>query len=229
VNDSPLVVSTIHRAKGLEFDRVILAVPDGDFGLADDPSVLPEDTRLLYVALTRPRRELQHLELPKFKGLYEKEDRWMRRFGWRVADIECRASDVHKEDPAGGFVVKFDARRAQDYLATSVKVGDPIILSKVLATVEGAPRVFYAIQHNSELVGVTSDMFGAALLRALSIHRRWQVRWPERIENLRIDAIDTVAGSEAAGITAGLGCSGLWLRARINGLGSLKFRLDDNA
>ena len=53
---SPVVVSTIHRAKGLEFDRVLLTDPrDRD---ASDPG---EENRILYVALSRARREIFHV------------------------------------------------------------------------------------------------------------------------------------------------------------------------
>ena len=58
------VVSTIHRAKGLEFDRVLLTDP-GDRD-ASDPG---EENRILYVALSRARREIFHLDRPDTTGL----------------------------------------------------------------------------------------------------------------------------------------------------------------
>ena len=44
-----VVVSTIHRAKGLEFERVFLVAPSPP---GSDPNEIAEETRLLYVALT---------------------------------------------------------------------------------------------------------------------------------------------------------------------------------
>ena len=38
-----------------------------------------------------------------------------------------------------------------------------------------------------------------------------------------VEAIDTVAGTEAASKRTGLGCSGMWLRVRVSGLGFLRF------
>ncbi|MFM0642636.1 3'-5' exonuclease, partial [Paraburkholderia metrosideri] len=62
--DADYVVSTVHRAKGLEWDRVKVT---GDFRFRtedDGRTTLAEDeTRLLYVALTRARRLLDVSEL----------------------------------------------------------------------------------------------------------------------------------------------------------------------
>ncbi|KIG13495.1 ATP-dependent DNA helicase UvrD/PcrA [Enhygromyxa salina] len=62
--DTAITLMTIHSAKGLEFDRVMLTgMEDGVFphmrALREgDPSALEEERRLAYVALTRARRRL---------------------------------------------------------------------------------------------------------------------------------------------------------------------------
>ena len=62
-----LVLSTVHSAKGLEWDAVhVLALYDGNFPSdmsAGDREAIEEERRLLYVALTRARRDL-HLYVP---------------------------------------------------------------------------------------------------------------------------------------------------------------------
>ena len=66
---SPLILSTIHSSKGLEYDRVVLMdVVDGVFPKTDPSTAksnasetqtaLEEERRLFYVAMTRARREL---------------------------------------------------------------------------------------------------------------------------------------------------------------------------
>ncbi|MBR2001142.1 MAG: ATP-dependent helicase [Firmicutes bacterium] len=62
---APLVLSTIHSSKGLEYDRVILLdVVDGVFPKVEpiqtpeSLSAMEEERRLFYVAMTRARREL---------------------------------------------------------------------------------------------------------------------------------------------------------------------------
>ncbi len=62
-----LVLSTVHSAKGLEWDAVhVLAVYDGNFPAclsAGSRESVDEERRLLYVGVTRARREL-HLYVP---------------------------------------------------------------------------------------------------------------------------------------------------------------------
>src|SRR5205807_6843309 len=68
VDDDWLVISTVHSAKGLEWDVVhLLHVTDGsipsDMAL-QSPTGLEEERRVFYVALTRARRML-HLYVPE--------------------------------------------------------------------------------------------------------------------------------------------------------------------
>ena len=46
--------ATMHRAKGLEFDRVIVVAPSSYLG---DPQDTEATRKLIYVALTRAKRE----------------------------------------------------------------------------------------------------------------------------------------------------------------------------
>jgi DNA helicase-2/ATP-dependent DNA helicase PcrA len=67
LDEDYLVLSTIHSAKGLEWDGVhVLALYDGNFPAclsAGSSESVDEERRLLYVALTRARRQL-HLYVP---------------------------------------------------------------------------------------------------------------------------------------------------------------------
>jgi len=62
--EADYIVSTVHRAKGLEWDRVHLA---GDFKFKTndegDLSMSPEEMRLLYVAMTRAKHLLDISEI----------------------------------------------------------------------------------------------------------------------------------------------------------------------
>jgi DNA helicase-2/ATP-dependent DNA helicase PcrA len=65
-----LVLSTVHSAKGMEWDTVfVLNVVDGSFPsefATAKTELLDEERRLLYVAMTRARNELQLLQPLKF-------------------------------------------------------------------------------------------------------------------------------------------------------------------
>jgi DNA helicase-2/ATP-dependent DNA helicase PcrA len=67
--DEMLTLSTIHSAKGLEWEAVVvLQLADGAFphgSALDDPDALEEERRLLYVAVTRAIRELVLVQ-PRF-------------------------------------------------------------------------------------------------------------------------------------------------------------------
>ena len=63
-----LVLSTIHSAKGMEWDTVyLLNVVDGSFPsefATRKPALIEEERRLLYVAMTRARNELDAVQPP---------------------------------------------------------------------------------------------------------------------------------------------------------------------
>ena len=222
--DDSLVVSTVHRAKGLEFERVVLVYEMGK-QFENKELELPEETRILYVALTRARREIYSLKLPDFKGFLwqsRKTERWTRRYGkWKFGNFEVRSEDVHYDDPAGGFILEdCDVTETQEYIRDDIEVGDDIELGIIDATQEDFPP-YYAILHDEEYVGVMSRRFSMALYYTLKLYPRWEVRWPRKIESLHVEEVDTVAGMPGAGRVCGLGESDIWLRVRVAGFGRL--------
>ena len=67
VDEDWLVISTVHSAKGLEWDVThVLHAADGNFPsdmALSSPEGLEEERRLFYVAMTRPRHQL-HVYVP---------------------------------------------------------------------------------------------------------------------------------------------------------------------
>ncbi|MGA2721585.1 MAG: UvrD-helicase domain-containing protein [Bryobacteraceae bacterium] len=218
---SKVVVSTIHRAKGLEFERVLVLPPSP---ITVDPTEVAEETRILYVALTRARSEIFHLNAPNTLYLRTRDDldrRWVMG-GWQHwmrSAIEVRGEDVLKDVPAGVFLISGDPIVLQDYIRTQVKPGDPVVLHRTQAIIEGQTRIFYSIEHNGIAVGITSMSFGATLFSVLKVNAHWNVKWPLRIEGLHVEAVDTAAGLPMVSRAARLGGCGVWLRVRVYGLG----------
>src|SRR5207248_9628245 len=76
-DDERVRLSTIHQAKGLEFDVVfVIMLCDGLFPSArslEDPEGLEEERRLFYVAITRARNEL-YLSYPLLRSMAGSND-----------------------------------------------------------------------------------------------------------------------------------------------------------
>lgn len=80
-----IFVSTVHKAKGLEFENVVVfGCVDGVypfFASKDDPVACQEDARKLYVAMTRAKKRLCLLSFEKRKGI----SRWGNPYCFNVS------------------------------------------------------------------------------------------------------------------------------------------------
>ena len=218
--DGDLVVSTIHRAKGLEFDNVAVVQP-GTWRSDADPA---EEARVLFVAMTRARNALAHInEIATFGWSLEPSlDRWVRSKPpekWKTIGFEVRGDDTHHMHPAGTYLFNESALEVQERLCAAVTRGDPVSLRLAHSDDGDRPSAIYMVQHAAGPVGVTSEQFGRDLARRLRAKRNTPNRWPQAIAGVRIESVDSVAGLEGVGQANGLGASGIWLRARVVGLG----------
>jgi DNA helicase-2/ATP-dependent DNA helicase PcrA len=114
IDDDWLVLSTVHSAKGLEWTNVfVIHVSDGNFPsdmALREPEGLEEERRLLYVAVTRARDQLQlsfplryykHREHLDDIHFYGQPSRFLR-----TIDRLCEQSFVgHDDAPGAGGVV----------------------------------------------------------------------------------------------------------------------------
>ncbi|MEU1869645.1 hypothetical protein RKD37_005690 [Streptomyces ambofaciens] len=228
-----IVVSTVHRAKGLEFDRVIVLTPPTVAELQKqygDEADLPAEARALYVAMTRVRQDLYHVRSPELPIIKRAGNRKSgRRFvgGWRSYDrfgVVAEAGDVCRDNPPGHAT---DAVATQTYLLHEVGPGQEVVLHKrhdlPVGETQSPP---YALLHRGREIGEASELFRQELFRVQKVNRTWDPWWPDEIHGLRIDTLQTVTGSVAAGANAGLGDRGVWIAPRITGIGM--FRRADN-
>ncbi|WP_431959251.1 UvrD-helicase domain-containing protein [Actinacidiphila sp. bgisy160] len=228
-----VVVSTVHRAKGLEFDRVIVLTPPTLAELHKryrDELDLPAEARALYVAMTRARHDLYHVappELPIFRRAGGRHHGRRYLGSWRSYDrygIVAEPGDVNRDDPPGH---ETDAVATQTYLLDQVRPGQEVLLRKrhglPLGETESPP---YALVHEGREIGEASQRFREELFQVQKVNRAWDPWWPDEIHGLRIDTLETVTGSTAAGANAGLGERGVWIVPRITGIG--RYRRADN-
>ncbi len=122
LDEDYLVLSTVHSAKGQEWDAVyVLNVADGNFPSefsAGRPELLEEERRLLYVAMTRAKNEL-HLVAPlKYyvtqqsragdRHVYGAQSRFLTRaVRARLAPVTWPAAEAVQE-PAAGAAPRVD-------------------------------------------------------------------------------------------------------------------------
>ena len=222
--EARIVVSTIHRAKGLEFENVAIVMPP-DWRRDEDPA---EEARVLFVAMTRARDELMHIQaLDTFGWRQDRAiDRWYKctpRDAWKTLGIELTGDDIHKMHPAGAHLFYEDPGVVQDRLRDRVRRGDPVELELVSAEDGDEPRAWYRVDHETGPIAVTGEEFGRLLAKRLRAKRNTLNRWPGMITGLQVEGLDTVAGLEGVGHSAGLGASGIWLRARVVGLGKVNW------
>jgi AAA domain/UvrD-like helicase C-terminal domain len=217
-----LIVSSIHRAKGLEFDRVIITEPASGSGRAGED--VAEETRLLYVAMTRARDDLLRMAAPDTRLVRRVSgaagDRW-GRYGWKAwmrPGLELRGGDVESETPAGFGRPKADPAAIQAYLRSAVSPDDEVTLERD-EVVEGLPDggVSYRIMHRGNLIGSTSTHFSRAL-SGYSGRGRSPARSPRSVTGGHIEYIEAVRGGRAAGTSVGAGDYGVWLAPRLGGL-----------
>ncbi|MEU3107553.1 UvrD-helicase domain-containing protein [Streptomyces albidoflavus] len=234
---SSLVVSTVHRAKGLEFDRVLVVEPRV---LREPPATRKKkydydpaaEARLLYVAMTRARDDLYVLDAPS-SWLLRKDrriDRWYLggRSGWARNGIEVTGADVSHERPPGTGSPGQDAAEVWRYLRNEVTPGAEarlVLPHSIPVAADQSPP--YVVEVAGRPVGEVSERFRAGLHRLLrrSAHQSVE-RWPALITGLRVDTVESVAGSPAVTEAAGLGTHGVWIAPRLCGLGRFHW---DNA
>ncbi|MFJ1585950.1 UvrD-helicase domain-containing protein [Streptomyces sp. NPDC088197] len=237
---SSLIISTVHRAKGLEFDRVLVVEPR----VLKEPRRVDKkrydydpvaEARLLYVALTRARDDLHVIDAPVTWQVRKDRrlDRWYLggRSTWARNGMEILGDDVSHEQPPGAEDVNEDCAHLQMHLRADVFPGCPaelVLLHGIPVAADQSPP--YAVMAAGRRIGVVSERFRTDLCRLL--YRGSQGRaenWPPLITGVRIDCVESVAGSGAASGRAGIGDRGVWLAPRLNGLGRFQWYPPDTA
>ncbi|UUE23363.1 AAA family ATPase [Rhodococcus qingshengii] len=236
-----LVLSTVHRAKGLEFDQVLIVEPEQTRSLNSQGTDASAEARLLYVAMTRSRDVQYRIASPgtwmmrksNRKRNFLPVDRWYvgGRDKWERKGIEAIESDVCHVAPGGFSDPASDPVEAQRYLRESVHLADEVELLRLhdlpISPAETPP---YGIFHDGHPIGAASERFRRDLWRLLKLNRGFEVkRWPQRITGLRIDMLESIAGSVAVTERSGLGDSGVWIAPRLCGLGRFDWKSDNTA
>lgn len=218
VNDiCPVTISTVHRAKGLEFDHVIYIETDDN--LKDLPNY-DELTRRTYVALSRARDCIDSGRISKSKALYrkkhEKTGRWTEmRFGKPqayVGRMEILSMDVASASP---YAPDLNGPAFQSNIFAT-PLGSEITAVKIVSGVDGQPSRYEFRNAEGVPLGLSSVTFGYDVKKVYQKGRLFN--WPQRFTGLRLASVECAAGSPDQTEEVGLGRSGLWLVPRFTGL-----------
>lgn len=220
--DFPFVVSTIHRAKGLEFDSVVLVEFDHQRQALDE---FDDYLRRRYVAVTRARSRLVRAQGPSVRGVLKdrKTGRWVRCGwqSWQTLGFQARGGDIDVSIPPEG------GRETQEYLRVEVQPGDPVELHlDPRDSSLDIPR--YKVMHTGRTIARTSMGFGEDLAKRVSSARtrgRGKLPWP-RLTRGRIDSVMSVAAEPRA--VGEVGRHGLWLAPSVIGLLDVLWRGETN-
>jgi hypothetical protein len=171
---SGVVVSTVHRAKGLEFDNVVLVYPSELLpGDADD-----EETSVAYVAATRARDQLlaATADFPKFLRKDKQIGRWVLAGPkpWMTFGVEVKADDIQPVSTSG---------KADVPVGSSVDIALDPLRSDLAFPV-------YTLRWEGDIVGRTSEEFGRRLARRIGAQPKKGRSWP-RMSGLGLESRET--------------------------------------
>lgn len=214
-----VIVSTIHRAKGLEFDRVFIV--DQNYEVEDEDEWAT--VRRNYVALSRARDDIFICGLPQSRSSFDtvrflpgrRVERVFNRNGRkRVKAFEFLYDDVDVTEPAAGGDA--DAAAIQQNLLDPKLIGASVeaVLDHEVSTPEMPSYVFTS--EDRRVLGRSSEDFNIAFNAAFG--RKNSSEFPGRLFGLTLVSVETVAGKPGKTEKHDLGASGLWLAPRITGL-----------
>ncbi|MGK5170490.1 UvrD-helicase domain-containing protein [Geodermatophilus sp. CPCC 205761] len=223
--DADVVVSTIHRAKGLEFDNVVVVVQPERQAEEPDDAADDERARELYVAVSRARCRLAIVQSPSTRGLYRDRRppcRWVHAYkSWQTNAFEFQLRDVERKRPYGDEPES--AQEVQRLLGSELGSGGLPVEGRLDTRRSTASAPVYSLSVAGRPVAVTSAGFAAALTQRLDRVWRNHPGPPAALQALRTDGVETAAGPPMAGDRLGVGRWGLWLAPRVGGLAQLHY------
>ncbi|MFC2156511.1 UvrD-helicase domain-containing protein [Acidobacteriota bacterium] len=223
----PILLSTIHRAKGREFDNVAVLLKANN---VLEESEEQEEARVLYVALTRAKEKLFKISSRGGEGLrkIDSQERWIKCFKKKITNVEIGLDgdvdihsfvslDVHENDIE-------DIRMNQDDIWGKVNIGDEVELH-YYKKIKGVPIYYLKVKINDNLLlmGSTSVNFGKSLIHCISeVYNRkpYQVNFPKKFDSIWVRDIVTEIGDLGDEIVPrDFRYTGIWLGLRVEGLG----------
>jgi hypothetical protein len=157
--DVGLLVSTVHRAKGLEFDRVVVGALEPTASGVEDSD---DEARVLYVAITRATTHLMRLRDggPQRSKRDPQTHRWLdfRFVGRRRVPtaFEVKPSDVNFLNPWSNIECRLDG-------LTSATAGDEVLFEWDSRSTADEPRYSVVATEAGDVLGTTTPELSRVL------------------------------------------------------------------
>lgn len=237
--ESKVEVSTIHRAKGREFERVIL-LNDNIF-VEEDSENIEDENKIYYVALTRPREEMYTISLGERNRIKKSNDnngrgRWYETY-WNFNKKKHTLVSIEvgreKDIDTLSFVsdtflgLKSDVEFNQKYILNNIAKNDEVVLRLVE---KNGMAVGYDIYHEDIKIGKMSNEFLAEFYGVLRENYRIPSKeakfFPPTITDVYIDEICTyVLDRESIMEESNEYISrGLWNGITLTGFGKCRYK-----
>ncbi|MBP1547063.1 MAG: macro domain-containing protein [Oscillospiraceae bacterium] len=217
--ENKLVVSTIHKAKGSEFEKVILI--DSNIELSNRDS---EEARVRYVAITRPKSKLVAMDKNKVffgKSSTGRPIQTKRYFCYRTKNIYCESIPVgYSKDISDPSFVQGDFYESLDsqlYIINNVEVFDSL---KAVRLPSGKT---FSIFHNDHHIGnFSKDMYDEIFYGIHSTDFKYNM--PVELSDFYVKAITTQIISEYSDeISNEFQHSKICYGIQVSGMAKLKF------
>lgn len=217
-----VIVSTIHRSKGREYETVIL---DKSFinGLKSSEKDVGE-YKTLYVAVTRPKETLKTCSL-SFERI-RKEKRTVRNRWCIWEQKQLKHLEINAEhDVSRMEFIKENAAEKQSYILNNVKPGDEIKLKRVTLKGRTGYEIYHCADEEDMLLGRLRGSFVNDLKLLTGAGRN--IEYPSFIEDLYVESVYTHIASpdfiQAFEPIRNFSQFGVWNWINFRGLGHLKY------
>lgn len=223
-------ISSIHRAKGREFENVIVVLGNEARLLNDFDKA--EEAKILYVGITRAKKNLFKMSGAGFSGYkLSSVDRWIRLSSKHfLIEVEVGLEDdIDVQSSVSLKLFEGDSSYVHenvDFICNEITSGDEVrfILYETLSIPIYKIEVKYG--ENYIGIGLTSTEFGKALKEICEeVYNRRFVKYPHIIQKLWIKDIVTEVGNVGdERVPKKYRNTGLWPGIRIEGIGECIYK-----
>jgi len=207
-------VSTIHRAKGQEFQKVCLLQQDfveENFMKEDQ---LEDEIKVAYVAFTRAKEQIQMCDMRKFYGKKMRSGRWIGYFFAKKHKIYCTNIAVSAQDIDPMGFVDGETKRMQNTIG-ALTIGEKVTLELI--------QDCYWIVYQGKIIGKMKDEFSKEV-RSAMYATNCSKNLPVSLENVYISNIVTIVQKTVnESVMDPVRSSKIWLGFELSGFAATKW------